>query len=577
MGSDTTMADLLMGGTLTNRLLSGLVESAVLSQQTVDEALERARETKRNVAEVLVEEGFISKDALAAAVERMLDLPRVDLTSYVPDPEALKLIPKSIVHRFLILPLFEIEGVLTVAIPSPVTAFYLDAISDEVGLELDPVLSSEDSIVDAVIIYYGISPDEITVQSVSSGSSGTQLDAEEVREEDLFRIDLDRLAILEGSAVADLVGELLLKAKKAKASAIHIEPIEGDFRVLFRLGGQLRMVGMAARSLQKPLTEYLKGLARFPRQIEQPVEKILDLPRVGESILSMYPTVHGERIVINLGAGSRAAVESFDQLGMDEKDRAELTEILAQERGLIVIGAPVNSGKTTTLRSLLREASHDGQKSAFLLAAEEVKPVEKVQFQKLRGEELLSAIEGLIHQDVDVVGIDEVDTPEALRAAVRLAERSLVILSLEASNAADAIARILENGIEVFSLSWALSAVISQRVLARNCDACSEEYRSPLSTHKVVKALVGENRLFKRSRGCDACDATGTKGFVAVFEVVVLTEAMKRRIATGYNPVDFQNQLRSKGVPSLLQSAMKKATEGLVTLEEVYRATGFRD
>lgn len=570
------MADLMIGGNLAQRLIAGLVESNTLSQQAVDEAYERARETRRNIADVLVEDGVISREALGAAVERMLDLPRVDLTSYVPDPEALKLIPKSIVHRYLVLPLFEIEGVLTVAIPNALTAFHLDAISEEVGLELDPVLSSEDSIVDAVIIYYGISPDEIAVPKRESVETVSE-DSDDVREEDLLSIDLDRLAILEGSAVADVFGELLLKAKKAKASAIHIEPIEGDFRVMFRLAGSLRTIGMAARSLQKPLTEYLKSLARFPRQIEQPVEKMLDLPRVGESIVSMYPTVHGERIVITLGVGAAVRAETIEQLGLAEADRVALEEVLEQERGLVVIGAPVNSGKTTTLRAFLRRASRGGERSAFLLAAEEVKPVEKVQFQKLRGEELLSAIEGLLHQDIDVVGVDEVDTPEAFRAAVRLAERSLVILTLEASNVSDAIARIIDNGVEVFSLSWALSAVVSQRTLARNCPSCSEEYKSPLSTHKVVKALAGEGAVFRRSRGCDDCDHSGTTGFEPVFEVAALSESMRRRIASGFNAVDFQNQLRSKGIKSVLEAAMEKARDGLVTLEEVYRTTGFKD
>lgn len=568
------MAEILANGSITSKILSGLSGSEVLSEQVLEEIVAKSNEMKKNISEVLITEGHISKETLSNFIEKYLELPRVDLTSYVPDPEALKLIPKSIVHRYLILPLFEIEGMLTVALSDPITTFYLDSISEEIGIELDPVLSTEDSLIDAVIIYYGISPDEVSFHGPQFGSNIEDKPLE-VDENNLFFVDLDRLGILEGSAVADLLLEILLKAKKADASAVHIEPIDGDFRILFRLESFLRTIGTTARSLQKPLSEYIKSLSKFPRQIERPVEKILEIPRIGEMVVSIYPTIHGERIVLTFEKGVKK-IDDIEQLGMEEKDLRELEKTLNKREGLIVIGAPVTSGKTTTLRTFLKYANKEG-KSAFLLASEEVHPVEGVQFQKLRGEELLSAIEGIIHQDIDIVGIDEIDSDEAIRAAIRLSEKSLVIVTLESTSVVDSIDRMFKAGVETFSLSWALDAVISQRLLKKNCSQCIEEYKSPLSTHKIIKKLLGENASVYRSKGCKSCESKGSDGYLAVHEIAVLSEAIKRRIATNYSSPDFLSQIRGKGVKSILITAMEKVKEKSVTLEEVYRVTGFKE
>ncbi len=569
------MSEAIVKGSNLNKILNGLIEEQLLTEEALSEAISKAESSRKNLGEILIEDGYISKEALESFIKKIFELPYVDLTSYVPDPEALKLIPKTIVHRYLILPLFEIEGNLTVAIPNPLTVFILDSISQEIGYELDPVLTTEDSLLDSVIVYYGISPDEMSDYHKASGSIAETENDFELKEENLFSIDLDRLAILESSSVSELLTEILLKAKKAEATAVHIEPIEGDFRVMYRVEGTLRTVGVAARSLQKPLTDYLKNVSKFPRQVERPVEKILELPRLGEMIISMFPTIHGERIVLTFERDP-LRIDDIEQIGLSEEEKNDIKEVLNCRHGLMVIGAPINSGKTSTLRTFLRYANKEG-KSAFMLAVEEVRPVEGVQFQKLRGEELLTAIEGLIHQDIDIIGLDEADSEEAIRACIRLAQKSMVILTIEASSITDAIRKMIDSGAETFSLSWSLSAVISQRVMKKNCSHCLEEYKSPLITNKVVKKYLGENFQVFRSRGCDSCRGSGVDGYVSVFEVTSFSESMKRKLATSFNPQDFQNQLRSKGVDSILSKAMEKVVEKQVTLEEVYRTTGFKE
>lgn len=569
------MTEAVVKGTNLKKIVNGLLEKQVLTEETLAEVVNKAQKTKKNVGEILIEDGYISKEALAKFIEKLFELPRVDLTSYVPDPEALKLVPKTVVHKYLILPLFEIEGALTVAISDPLTIFIFDSISEEIGYELDPVLTTEESLLDSIIVYYGISSDEMSGYHKSQYSfSGIESEFE-VKEEDLFSIDLDRLAILEDSSVSELLTEILLKAKKAEASTVHIEPLESDFRIMFRVEGALKTVGVAARSLQKPLTDYLKNVSKFPRHIDRPLEKILELPRIGEMIISMFPTIHGERIVLTFERNP-SKIEDIEQIGLSKAELDKIKKVLETRHGLIAIGAPISSGKTSTLRTFLKYANRDGR-SAFMLAVEEVRPVKGVQFQKLRGEEFLSAVEGLIHQDIDVVGLDEAGSPEVIRACIRLAEKSLVILTLEASNITETIGRMIDLGAEMFSLSWVLNAVISQRVMKKNCMHCLEEYKSPLITNKVVKKYLGDNPVVYRSKGCEACKYTGTDGYVSVFELTTFSESMKRKLAASFNPVDFQNQLRSKGVNSILSRAMEKVNEKLVTLEEVYRVAGFKE
>lgn len=569
------MSEAIVKGSNLNKILNGLLEDQLLTEEGLSEVASKAGSSNKNFGEILIEDGYVSKEVLERFIKKIFELPHVDLTSYVPDPEALKLIPKTIVHRYLILPLFEIEGALTVAISNPLTVFILDSISQEIGYELDPVLTTEDSLLDSIIVYYGISPDEISGYHKVSGSIAGIESEFEVEEENLFTVDLDRLAILEGSSVSELLTEILFKAKKAEASSVHIEPIEGDFRVMYRIKGVLRTIGVAARSLQKPLTDYLKNVSKFPRQIERPVEKILELPRVGEMIISMFPTIHGERIVLTFERDP-LKIDDIEQIGLSEEEMNEIKEVLGCHQGLMVIGAPINSGKTSTLRTFMKYANKEGR-SAFMLAVEEVRPVEGIQFQKLRGEELLSAIEGLVHQDIDIVGLDEADSEEAVRACIRLAQKSMVVLTIEASSITETISRMIDSGAETFSLSWALSAVISQRVMKKNCSHCLEEYKSPLITNKVVKKYLGDNSQVFRSKGCGVCRESKMDGYVSVFEVTAFSESMKRKLATSFNPMDFQNQLRSKGVNSILSKAMEKVIGKQVTLEEVYRVTGFKE
>lgn len=566
------MTEIITDGNITTNMINGLVERNIITEKDAKKAISIAQSEEKEIQDVLIENNFVTKSKLTAFVESFLELPRVDLTSYVPDPDALKMIPKSFVHKYLILPLFEIEGVLTVALSDPLTAFQLDLISKELAIGLDPVLATEGSLIDAIVIYYGVSPDEMSYMGKNEKPKNT-----EVVEEDRnpMHVDLDKLAFLEGSAVSEILQEILLKAKRAEASAVHIEPIDGDFYVMFRIKGELRKIGEAARSLQKPLTECIKTTANIPRNLKNPAEKIVKIPRIGSMIISMYPTIHGERIVLSFEK-EVPSINSINDLQINEDEKKQIKKILNSKNGLVLIGAPVNSGKTTTLRMFIKEANSE-TKSAFLLASEEVRAIPEVQFQKLRGDELLMAVEGLIHQDIDVVGIDEVDSPEVMRTVIRLSEKSLVLVTIEATDAVDAIYRVLEWGVEPFSLSWNLKAAVSLRALRKNCPKCLEEYNSPLMTHKAIKKYLGESPRFYRSLGCEECDKTRYKGYVVVYENILIVDSLRKKIATGFDKQSFKNSVRGKGSDSILKQAMEKVADKEVTPEEVYRTTGFKE
>jgi type IV pilus assembly protein PilB len=563
------MDDIILSGVFRSRILNGLVEEGLLLQEDLEAAIKSSRERMKPIQEALIEEGYISREKLIHFIEKHLELPRVDLSSYVPDPEALKLIPKSVVHKYMILPLFEIEGVLTAAVANPLTIFNLDEISEELNITIDPVIATEESIIDAIIIYYGVTPDEIDTLNRSKS------DAKDIDypDEELFRIDLDRLAIIEGEAVNELLGEIFTKAKKARASAIHIEPFMGDFRLMFRIDDELVIVGEAARSLQKPLLENLRQLARIPRSAESPIEKLAELPRAGEVLISIYPSIYGERCVINFTVEEKG-YENLADFGFTDDELEKLSEILNVKPGLIIVGAPIRSGKTSFLRAALKEVSHRSR-SCFLLGQDEVRPVQNVQFQKLKGEKLLSAISSISYQDIDIVGIDEIDASEAFKSVIRLSEKSLAIVAIEATNVVDAVRRFLDAGVEPFSLSWNLKAVISFRLFNKNCPSCAKPYKSPLMSHKAVKKYLGEDAVVMKSEGCAEC--VGRNEYVIVPEVLFMKESIAQRIAINFNEESFYNFIRSKAVETPLKRAFELVRNGMISLEEVYRKTGFRE
>ncbi|MCX7832182.1 MAG: ATPase, T2SS/T4P/T4SS family [Actinobacteria bacterium] len=564
------MDDLVISGSLRNKIISGILDEGIITESMLEEAISLSKSKFKPLEDVLIDEGFVSKERLENFIEKFLELPRVDLTSYVPDPEALKFVPKNLVHKHLILPLFEIEGVLTVAVGNPLTLFKLDEISNDLNIELDPVLASESSIIDAIIVYYGVSPEDIETKKIVKESEEVDYsDAE------LFRVDLDRLAIIEGDAVNQLLGEILVKAKKAGANAVHIEPIKGDFRLMFRIDGELRIIGEAARSLQKPLVEQIKYLARISKNADLPQERISDFPRAGEVLVSIYPSVYGERVVISF-LSEYVESDKLSDFGFSDEEVERIEQDIKSKSGLIIIGAPVRSGKTSLLRAFLKKRSLEN-KSAFLLGPEEIKPLEGVQFQKLRGEELISAIEGIAYQDIDIVGIDELDSSESFKAAIRLSEKTLTIITMEASNVTDALARLLRSGVEPFSLSWNLRLVISLRMLRKNCQSCLEEYKPPLLSHKAVKKFLGEETVFRRSTGCEVCSEEGYNGYVVLPEVLFVKDSVAQRIAVNFNEESFYNFIRTKACPTPLKKGFDYVAQGLVTLEELYRKTGFRE
>lgn len=546
-----------------------LVEQGYILPEQLDLALREQSVTNLRIGEILVKNGWVTERDLAEAISKQTKLPFVSLSMYRPMQEAIDTIPESMARRLEVVPLSIDENAnkLTVAVSDPFNILALDEIRMITGMDLDLMIATLSDIKRAIETFYSIrsSIDEALVEVVE----------EERGEFDLSKTE--EAVSIDDAPVVKLVNTILGQAVDNSASDVHVEPFETETRVRYRIDGVLFDMLTFPKHLHPPVSSRIKIMSGMDiAEKRHPQDGRILLRAAGRRIdirVSSLPTIYGEKLVMRL-LDQATAMVGLEKLGLDPDEKTVLDKIIATPYGIILVTGPTGSGKSTTLYSILQTLnSYDVNITTVEDPVEyTIVGVNQVQINEKAGLTFDSVLRSILRQDPDIILVGEMRDTETAQLAVRAALTGHLVLStLHTNDAPSSIIRMVDMGIPPFLVSSSVVAVMAQRLVRKLCPRCKQPYELPLDVADSL-GLDGFTTVY-RPVGCEECRGTGYRGRTAIFEIMPMSEEIRRAVMTGATSDDLRAMAIDQGMRTLRVSGAKKVKEGITSADEVLSVT----
>ena len=557
------------------RLLGQILKDhGVVHEGMVQEALVQQREKGGRIGEILMELGHIGKGDLAKALAEQAGLTFVDLSKQQPQPEALAKVDLATARAFSALPVSLQGKVLTVAIADPVNLSMLADLSFTTGCEVKGAIADESLIAQGLEKHYREDAGDAKLRM-------KQL-VQELQQQG-GKIDLeDKTAMAAAAPVVKLLNYILYQAIRDKASDIHLEPFEGDFKIRYRVDGALFELEAPPPHLAEALIARIKVMADLDiAETRLPQDGRIELTVGGRAVdlrVSTLPTMFGESTVMRVLDRSVVALD-LDNLGLLPAAKTQLRKFLQLPHGIVLVTGPTGSGKTTTLYGMLNEANGEDVK---IITVED--PVEydlEGIIQIPVNEEIevtySKVLRTILRQDPDVILVGEIRDRETAQTAIEASLTGhLVFSTLHTNDAPSAITRLADIGIEPFLLTATLQGILAQRLVRRVCKGCKTEYEPSdevLRRLGVDRVLIG-GKKFAQGRGCETCNFTGYKGRMAITEILVVDERLRELMLQNASTSQLARAAVESGMSTLRECGLQAIFSGQSTVEEVLRETG---
>lgn len=552
-----------------------LLKVNLINQEQLKTALDEQKKTKDRIGTVLVKLGYITEEELLAFLGQQFNIPVVDLSQYEVNPDLLKLLPEDLMQKNLAFPINRVGSKLIVAVADPTNMGIMEAIGFKTGYTVELVLASETSLLDLVGTHLEQSSeiDEIIIDLDD--------EFELIQEEE--EIDVQEIQkTVEDAPVVKLVNFILSDAVKKRASDIHIEPYEREFRVRYRIDGVLYEVLKPPFKLKNAIASRIKILSSLDiaeRRLPQDgrIKLKLGKKREMDYRVSVMPTLYGEKIVLRLLDKSSLEVE-MTNLGFEKQQLEEFKDAIYRPYGMVLVTGPTGSGKTTSLYSAIAELNKttDNISTAEDPVEYSFAGINQVQMKEEIGLTFAASLRSFLRQDPDIIMVGEVRDYETAEIAIKAALTGHLVLStLHTNDAPSTVSRLLNMGIEPFLVSSSLNLVLAQRLARRICDNCREEVKvnpKVLLDAGAKKEMINGFKLYK-GKGCDQCSNIGYRGRVALYEVMPIRDEIKELILRGASSIELKKETMRFGMKTLRQSGLSKARDGITTLEEVLRVS----
>ncbi|NIS73856.1 MAG: type IV-A pilus assembly ATPase PilB [Deltaproteobacteria bacterium] len=552
-----------------------LLKVNLINQEQLKSALDEQKKTKDRIGTVLVKLGYITEEELLAFLGQQFNIPVVDLSQYEVNPDLLKLLPEDLMQKNLAFPINRVGSKLIVAVADPTNMGIMEAIGFKTGYTVELVLASETSLLDLVSSHLEQSSeiDEIIIDLDD--------EFELIQEEE--EIDVQEIQkTVEDAPVVKLVNFILSDAVKKRASDIHIEPYEREFRVRYRIDGVLYEVLKPPFKLKNAIASRIKILSSLDiaeRRLPQDgrIKLKLGKKREMDYRVSVMPTLYGEKIVLRLLDKSSLEVE-MTNLGFEKQQLEEFKDAIYRPYGMVLVTGPTGSGKTTSLYSAIAELNKttDNISTAEDPVEYSFAGINQVQMKEEIGLTFAASLRSFLRQDPDIIMVGEVRDYETAEIAIKAALTGHLVLStLHTNDAPSTVSRLLNMGIEPFLVSSSLNLVLAQRLARRICDNCREEVKvnpKVLLDAGAKKEMINGFKLYK-GKGCDQCSNIGYRGRVALYEVMPIRDEIKELILRGASSIELKKETMRFGMKTLRQSGLSKARDGITTLEEVLRVS----
>jgi len=561
-----------------NKLQLGqlLLSHGIVTAEQIEQALSEQSDKghRKLLGELLVEMGYCTDNQIASALAEAYDVPYALLSPKLCDVKTVEILPREFLEEHIILPLFKVYDVLTVAVSEPANVFLMDEIERMSGCKVQVVCATTKDI-------------KATLQSYLPAANVFVIDdiIDDEGLEDFTLIeniaqDIGNLEEIAGqSPVVKLVNYLLYNAVRENASDIHIEPDDRKLRVRYRVDGRLYEKMSPPFQMHSALVSRIKIMAELDiAQRRLPQDGGIHVMVEGRAIdlrVSIMPGNYGEKVVIRI-INAQRMIYSLESLGFAYENLQLFREVMQSPNGIILVTGPTGSGKNTTLYAALAELN--GEEANICTVEDPVEcnmaGINQFQVNPGVGFEFSTALRSLLRQDPDIIMIGEIRDEDTANIAVQAALTGhLVFTTLHTNDAPSAVTRLMDLNVAPYLVGASLSAVLAQRLVRKICPNCKTECEPSTSIKKFVEKLTGESVTFHRGLGCKKCRNTGCLGRIAIHELFIPNEEIKEMINKQASLKELKEAAITNGMIPLQLDGIEKVKAGIISVEEVLRTT----
>lgn len=563
-----------------------LVQKKIMSKQQLVELQKKTGDNDRKFLSVLTEMGYLSETEVVSFLSGQYGYQSIDIENFDISEDILKLVPQKFCEKYTVIPISRLGDTLVVAVADPVDNILKEQLLFTTKCKIEFVLSTATAIRQAINSFYAQKEEGIhklfAEIEESSMKFRKRLNEEDDEEEDAAIIHLNAH---DSEPVVRFVNHVIISARNKRASDIHIESYEKKCRVRFRIDGKLHEMFHPPKTISPYIISRMKvmsnldiGERRKPQdgrlKVKMEQGKELDFR------VSIAPTVGGEKIVMRVLDDSAISI-GFKDLGMNKTEITTFQEALNQPQGLILITGPTGSGKTTTIYSGLNllNTSERNISTAEDPVEYKIEGLNQVQMHTKIGLTFAAALRAFLRQDPDVILVGEIRDYETAEIAFKASSTGhLVVSTLHTNDTPSTVTRLLDIGIPDYSIAENISLIVGQRLMRRICQRCVVS--DDVSRDSLKKLELSESQIeavygkVKKGKGCRVCSNIGYKGRVAVYEMLKITDSIKRGIFEKMAPLDLKRHaIKSGELKTLRQSGIDKIAQGITTFEEVLYGT----
>jgi type IV pilus assembly protein PilB len=554
-----------------------LVEGGLLTPKQLEQALPFQKKSNLKLGQFLVREGIVSEVQIVDLVSNQLKLEKYRPDKHIIDMEVARLIPADIAHKYGVAPLQKNGMLITVAMTDPLDINALDAIEVFTNCEVEAVICTEQQL---NLLHTTLFGTYAGIGGVLEELEDVQIDKGPEKTAALEDVEVSSLqGMAEEAPVVRLVNSILSQGVREGASDIHISPEKDHVQIRFRVDGKLHEVPAPPKSMFLPIISRLKILANMDIALSRvPQDGRFTVKMKNKDInirASTIPSIYGENLVLRL-LDTSSSIYSLELLGMNERDRERLERMITKPYGMILSTGPTGSGKSTALYSILKRIN---QPDINIITVEDpveyrIDKIRQVQLNRKAGMTFASGLRSILRQDPDVIMVGEIRDSETASIAVQAALTGHRVLStLHTNDAAGAMTRLVDMGIEPFLVASVMLVSFAQRLVRKVCSHCRIPHKPSAEAMKYWRLSEVDTSGFVIGQGCFNCMNSGYKGRTGIYEVLVIDEMVQEMILKRNSAHEINRATIEAGnFATLRDNALEKVIQGITSLEEAASA-----
>lgn len=559
-----------------------LLKEGFITEEDLKKAEQHQRDNGGLLSYVLVKLGLVTEEQIVVGLAEQLGIPHMKITHYKLDPEVVELLPERIIRKDKVIPLSQSGNTLTVATADPLNVLMIDDLKALTGCNIQTIVATPSEIEQVVGDYYSTKASMNLDKLIAQSEKETETAVEVVTDEQ--SVDLDQLIReAEEAPIIRIANLILSRAIRERASDIHLEPLEKKVTIRYRIDGTLYPIITLPKRVQDAVVSRIKILSEMDiaehRLPQDGRFRVRAHNRDVDFRVSTIPTRFGEKVVLRLLDKAQLTGLTIDKLGLEENVLEKYQKAIRQPYGMIVLTGPTSCGKSTSLYAAIR-AINSPDKNILTIedpVEYEAEGINQVQIYEKIGLTFAQALRSFLRQDPDIIMLGEMRDLETADIGIKAALTGhLLFTTLHTNDAAGAIVRLVNMGVEPFLISGTLTFVGAQRLMRKVCKNCAHSYHPSkrLLKELEIEDQVDNNLVLYKAKGCRICNNTGYRGRMAVMEALEIDDDIKELILRKVPELKIKKTAISNGMIPLRKNALTKVIRGDTTPEELARVAG---